>query len=97
MQNKYEVMVVVRPDLTEEQNKNLLHQVNDAITKNQGSVSESRIWQEKRKLIFPIKKFKEGTYYLVNFQIDSLMISKLKEIYRLNENILRTLILKRVK
>ncbi|MEW6170249.1 MAG: 30S ribosomal protein S6 [Candidatus Omnitrophota bacterium] len=94
MQNKYEVMVIVRPDLTEEQNKNLFSQINEAITKNQGSVLESRVWQEKRRMIFPIKKFKEGIYYLVNFQIDSLSISKLREIYRLNENILRTMFIK---
>lgn len=94
MQNKYEVMVIVRPDLTEEQNKNLFSQINEAIAKNQGSVLESRVWQEKRRMIFPIKKFKEGIYYLVNFQIDSLSISKLREIYRLNENILRTMFIK---
>ncbi|MBM3250241.1 MAG: 30S ribosomal protein S6 [Candidatus Omnitrophica bacterium] len=90
--NKYEAMFIIKPDLSEEEKKNLLNQINDAVAKYQGKVVDSSIWAERRKLYFPIKRQHEGTYYLVNFQAPPLSIKEMRNIYRLNENILRVLI-----
>ncbi len=92
MMNKYEGMFIVKPDLNEEHKKTLFSNINDTVSKNEGKVISSNVWSEKRKLAYPIKKQKEGIYYLVNFQALPNTISKLQEIYRLNENIVRTLI-----
>ena len=92
--NKYEAMFVVNPDLSEEERKTLFSQLNDAISKNKGTVSHSGVWSEKRKLYFPIKKHQEGVYYLINFTLDPLAITELRRIYKLNENILRVLIIR---
>jgi len=89
--NKYEAMVVVKPDLSEEDKKTLFRQIDDAVTKNNGQISQSAVWAEKRKLYFPIKKFQEGIYYLVAFTAPSLAIKEIRNIYKLNENILRVL------
>jgi len=90
--NKYEAMFIVKPDLTEEQRKNLLHQIGEVIAKFSGNVSRADIWSEKRRLLFPIKRQQEGIYYLVNFNIPSDGIAKIREVYRINEDILRVLI-----
>ncbi|MFA5096255.1 MAG: 30S ribosomal protein S6 [Candidatus Omnitrophota bacterium] len=92
--NKYEALVIVKPDLPEEERKGLFLQIDEAITKNQGSISQSGIWQEKRKLFFPIKKYMEGVYYLVNFSAPGAGIKDIRHAYNLNENILRVLITK---
>jgi small subunit ribosomal protein S6 len=92
MMNKYEAMFIVRPDLSEEERKALFNQINETVSKNQGSVSNGAVWSEKRKLYFPIKKYREGLYYLLVFSISSPSIKEITHAYRLNENILRVLI-----
>jgi len=89
--NKYELMVIIKADLAEEERKNLLNSINDVVTKNKGKVSQASIWSEKRKLTVPIKKHQEGVYYLVNFESDPLAIKDMIRAYKLNENVLRFL------
>ena len=92
--NKYEAMFIIKPDITEEDRKVLFGQIQEAVAKNNGQVTNAAIWAEKRKLIFPLKKQQEGVYYLVNFSAPSDAISKLKYTFKLNEQILRVLILR---
>lgn len=91
---KYEAMFIVKPDLSEEEKKVLFNQISDAVTKNQGTLTSANIWSEKRKLYFPLKKCREGVYYLVNFDVAPAAISELSNTYKLNENILRVLMIK---
>lgn len=90
--NKYEAMFIIKPDLSDTEKKNLFNQINDAVIKSNGNVSSADIWSEKKKLYFPIKKYQEGVYYLVNFSVSPDMITKIRQAYKLNENILRVLI-----
>ncbi len=91
---KYEAMFIIKPDLSENDKKSVLSQINEAVVKNGGNISSSNIWAEKKKLTFVIKKFHEGTYYLVNFTSGGDAIAKLRDIFQLNEHILRVLITK---
>ena len=88
----YEAMFIVKPDLSEEGKKELFNQINDAVVKNQGSVSAGSVWAEKRKFLFPIKKQQEGLYYLLSFSALASAIGEIKRVYQLNEFILRVLI-----
>ena len=88
----YEAMFIVKPDLAEEEKKGLFQQIQDAVTKNGGSVSSGNIWSEKKRLYFPIKKHQEGVYYLLNFNLAPEGIDKIRLVYKLNENVLRVLI-----
>ncbi|MBP7333873.1 MAG: 30S ribosomal protein S6, partial [Candidatus Cloacimonas sp.] len=45
----------------------------------------------KRMLAYPIKKHKEGYYFVDYFKLDSLAVKKLKAQFNINENILRHL------
>lgn len=97
---KYEAMFIIKPDLKDEEKSTVMKGIKEQITKHQGTVTSDQIWAERRKLaydLFPIggqARFKEGMYYLVNFDGDPLQISALKSVYGLNESILRFLILK---
>jgi len=90
--NKYEAMFIVKPDLSEEQRDSLFNQIKDAVSKNEGNVVNSSIWAEKRKLFFPLKNYREGLYYLVNFSLPPLAVKEIRHTYGMNENILRVLI-----
>jgi small subunit ribosomal protein S6 len=90
--NKYEALFIIKPELSEEERKALFHQIQEAIVKNNGKVSGADIWSEKRKLYFPIKRHQEGVYYLANFSLPAEAVAKIREAYRINENILRVMI-----
>ena len=94
MTKKYEAMFIIRPDLSEEDKKVLFGQINDSVAKNGGQVLSANIWAEKKKLYFTLKKYNDGTYYLMNFNIAPELIVKIRHVYNLNENILRVLITK---
>ena len=89
--NKYEAMLIVKPDLSDEDKKTLFKQIDDAVIKNNGQISQSAVWAERRKFYFPINKFQEGVYYLVAFTALPQAVKELRNIYKLNENILRVL------
>lgn len=97
---KYEAMFIIKPSLTDEEKAALMKNIKDQISKNQGNILLDQVWAEKKKLaydLFPIgggTRFKDGMYYLVNFECLPETIEALKASYRLNESILRYLILK---
>ena len=97
---KYEAMFIIKPDLKDEEKTATMKSIKEQVAKNQGTVTADQVWAERRKLaydIFPIggqTRFKEGMYYLLNFDCAPAGIEALKGIYGLNENVLRFLILK---
>ena len=90
--NKYEAMFLINSDLDETSANALTDQIKEVITKNEGNIISSRVWAEKRRLCYTIKRKQEATYYLVNFKLKSDSVDKIIQDYRLNENILRVLI-----
>jgi small subunit ribosomal protein S6 len=92
--NTYEAVFLIDAKLDEKTANALFDQIKEIITKDKGNIISSRIWADKRKLTFPIKKIQEASYYLVNFKLEPNAIDKIRQSYRLNENILRVLITK---
>jgi small subunit ribosomal protein S6 len=92
--NDYEVMFIIKPGLKNEAKDKLFKQISDDIAKQNGKISEARVWAEKQKLAYRIKKSDEGLYYLIHFSAISSSIAKFKEPWKINENIIRFLILR---
>ena len=92
--NKYELMVIVDAQKSQPEKEDLYKQTTDAVTKVGGKVINAQVWLDKHKLAFSIKKKNEGTYYLVNFESETSFLAKIKELLRLNEEVLRYLIIK---
>ncbi|MHB8155732.1 MAG: 30S ribosomal protein S6, partial [Candidatus Omnitrophota bacterium] len=76
--NKYEAMVIIKPDLSDEDKKALFKQIDDAIIKQSGQITQSGVWAERRKLYFPINKFMEGIYYLAAFSAPAAAIKEVR-------------------
>lgn len=58
-----------------------------------GEVLAARLWEERR-LAYPINGQRKGTYWLSYFRLESRQLSELNRECRLNESILRSLVLK---
>ncbi|MFH1856264.1 MAG: 30S ribosomal protein S6 [Candidatus Omnitrophota bacterium] len=92
--NNYEAMFIFQPSLNEEELAKLVSLISEKITQTEGKIQDTQDLG-KKKLAFEIKKQKEGFYYLMNFETKPEAQKILKEAFRLNESILRVLILKK--
>lgn len=91
---KYEVMYITSANLGAPEKEAVLKQVCDSIAKNEGRVVKKGLWLEKHRMIFSIKRQKEGSYFLVEFTSPAAAINKLAQAWKLNESILRFSVIK---
>lgn len=82
------------PDLTNEGQKKAVQQIQEVIVKNGGQVASVEEWG-KRRLSYRIQRKWDGYYTLFQFQADPPLIPKIEGTYRLNDQILRHLIIKK--
>lgn len=68
-------------------------QIPTAIEQFGGTMLASRLWEERR-LAYPIKGHRKGTYWLTYFRLDGQQVDELTRRFQLNEGILRSLLLK---
>jgi len=96
--HKYEAMFILRPDMNEGERANMFNQIKETFNKFNVKISTADIWSEKRKLNYDISlkgkalKFREGLFYLVDFESLAQEVKNINAAFRLNENILRFLI-----
>lgn len=87
----YEGVFIINPELNADTTKATVTQVQDLISKNGGRVEGLQEWG-RRRLAYKIGKKNEGHYVLLNFQIDPKQTKKLEQSLRLNDQILRYLL-----
>ena len=87
----YEALYVIRPDKTDDEAQTIAKGVETLITDNGGAIVRSEIWG-KRRLAYVVNKFNDGIYVLVRFQLSAANIEKLGTLFRLSEDIIRSLI-----
>ncbi|MEE9499897.1 MAG: 30S ribosomal protein S6 [Candidatus Omnitrophota bacterium] len=87
---EYEALFIIDPD-KEKSLKEITGAIATCITKNRGKINKEESWG-KQKLAYAIKKQSEGIYYKLDFSIDPSEVSALNNSYKLNANILRTMI-----
>lgn len=92
--DKYELVTILDAAMPQENKDGVIKEVSEAITKSDGKVINSQVWLEKHKFSFRMKKKAEGTYYLTNFESPKAGVAPLRQALRLNDNVLRSLIIK---
>lgn len=88
----YEGMFIIVPTLNEDALEKTVKGIIEVIKKHGGEIEESLRWG-KRRLAYKIRKHQEGVYQLIRFRCLPSTISELRAIYKLNEDILRNLII----
>src|SRR5438270_6291274 len=77
MQRSYEVMFIMRPDLTEEDSDKLISTLQTHAT-NAGAQIQNVEKMGKRRLAYDVRKFGEGTYVLLTLLADGKAIHELE-------------------
>lgn len=88
MQRSYEVMFIVRPDLTEEDVDKLISTLQTHATNN-GAVVANVEKMGKRRLAYDVKKFQEGQYVLFSLNSDGKAIYELERRMRVTEPVIK--------
>ena len=90
MNRNYELVVILDPELKDEEQEKLLNKIKDQIAEAEGKVLETKKWGRK-ELAFPISKKTAGVYYLLNFSASVSSILSLRQKLQLEDKILRFL------
>lgn len=89
----YEGMFVIGSEGKDDGESHVINSIKDAINKNEGAVEKVEKFGKKR-LAYPIKRRSEAVYYLLRFKAEPQAITKLKGVFKLNDSILRCMMLR---
>ena len=92
--NNYEGLFIIKPDLNEDSVKGVHKTLGEIVVKNGGTVKKDEVWG-KRALAYPVKKFKDGNYYKLEFEAPGDAVSKVEAACKLNADIIRVMISRR--
>ncbi|MDO5500497.1 MAG: 30S ribosomal protein S6 [Propionibacteriaceae bacterium] len=90
---KYEIMVIVTPEMDERQVTPMLERYLKIITDGGGTVDEFDFWG-KRRLAYEIQKKPEGIYAVINITAKPDDVKELDRQFGINEQIMRTKVLR---
>ena len=91
--NKYEIMFIVRADITEDEVKNTVKSFEDLLTNEGAKILNSKDLGQK-KLAYEIKKQVRGYYHLLNVECDSKAVKEIDSRALIDEKVIRHLIIK---
>lgn len=89
----YELVLIVSPEVTDEEMPDFLAKLSELIGKTGGSVDEVSQWGRKQ-LAYPIKRSTEGNYVLAKLQLKPTSIKDIEANLRLSGKILRHLLVR---
>ncbi|MCJ7855957.1 30S ribosomal protein S6 [Lachnospiraceae bacterium NSJ-143] len=92
--NKYELALVLRPELDEEAKPAEVQKIQDLITRFGGTVVKTDDWGKKR-LAYPIQKVNEGFYLFIDFEAEGTTPAEIESRVRIMESVLRYLIVRK--
>ncbi len=89
----YEAMLIVIPELDEEQVENTISRFQTIIERTGGEVGNVNHWG-RRKLAYEIDKRSDGFYAVMEFTAGERTLGELKRILRVSDDVLRHMIVK---
>ena len=88
---RYELMLLLRPDLEDDKLQAAVEKVTRAIVNAGGSLSKVSPWG-KRRLAYDIARHREASYFLIHFDIEPSQVREIERGLLISEEILRHLV-----
>jgi len=89
----YEMVLVISPEVAEEEFEATIDDLSRFITGRGGAISDIERWG-KRRLAYPIMRFVEGNYILARFKLKPEFGKELEADLRISEKLLRHLLIR---
>jgi small subunit ribosomal protein S6 len=91
---EYELVVVISPEITEEDVPAAIERLSSAVTTRGGEIVESRPWG-RRRLAYPIGRHTEGNYIISQIKLDPARAHELESGFNISEEVLRHLLVRK--
>lgn len=91
MNKRYEVVVIFDPALSDEEVALQVEKISTVIKSHEGEIEKNDFWGRK-ELAYPISGKSNATYVVLVFNGKSTVVADLRRQLRINETILRSLI-----
>ncbi|MCI7702384.1 MAG: 30S ribosomal protein S6 [Tenericutes bacterium] len=91
--SKYEIMFIVRPDMEEAEIRKTAEDMKKVLTDKKANILEEKALGQ-RELAYEINKFKTGYYYLFVVEAETAATKEFDRVARINESLLRHLVVK---
>lgn len=85
---KYEGMFIVDTEAASKKWDEVDALIRDVVKKHEGETLDLAVWEE-RKLAYPIRKRRKGTYILGHFQVPPENLNNIRDEFKITETILR--------
>jgi small subunit ribosomal protein S6 len=90
MNRTYELMFIVRPDMTEEDQDKLISTLETAVTSSGGQVKNMEK-MGKRRLAYMVRRFHDGMFILLTFEGSGGLVHELERRLRVTEPVIKFL------
>lgn len=91
--NKYESIIIVKPNLKDVEIEKLKEKIQNLIKENGNFESIEDLG--RKRLAYEIRKNNEGHYIIFNFESNPDFIIELERVYRINDNILKFIVVRK--
>jgi small subunit ribosomal protein S6 len=88
---RYELMLVIRPDVADDKSQALVDRTTRGIVASGGQIVKVAPWG-RRRLAYPIDRHREGSYHIILFEAPSEAIVELEHTLLITEEVLRHLV-----
>ena len=93
---RYELMLVLRPDAPDERASAVIDRTTRYVVASGGQIVKVAPWG-RRRLAYPIDRYREGSYHIVVFESPAEAIGELERSLQITEEVLRYLVTRVVK
>ena len=93
---RYELMLVLRPDVADDRAQAVIDRTTRQISAGGGQIVKVAPWG-RRRLAYPIDRFREGSYHIVVFESPAEVIAELERSLQITEEVLRYLVTRAIK
>ena len=93
---RYELMLVLRPDAPDERAAAVIDRTTRYVVASGGQIVKVAPWG-RRRLAYPIDRYREGSYHIVVFEAPAEAIAELERSLQITEDVLRYLVTRAVK
>lgn len=93
---RYELMLVLKPDAPDERASAVIDRTTRFVVASGGQIVKVAPWG-RRRLAYPIDRYREGSYHIVVFEAPAEAIAEMERSLHITEEVLRYLVTRAVK
>ncbi len=93
---KYESVYILRPDFDEETIKSMVERFSNVVIEQGGEVVKVDEWGIRR-LAYPIEKYREGYYVVMNFNAEADVPKELERVFKITDGVMRYMVIREEK